>query len=380
MKIFDYYRKIKSKFSHYQPLVEILISKNNLLHNLHEYQKDYPHLSFAPVLKSNAYGHGLIPVAKILDQEKIAFFAVDSLYEAKILRNNNIKSDILIIGYTLAQNIINSKIRNTAFAITSLEQLKEINSSLLSAKKIHLKIDTGMHRQGILPDQISEAIEIIKNNKFLELEGVLSHFADADNIDKTFTQVQINNWESVVSSLKQSFSDIKYFHLSATSGTPYTDQIQNNTARLGLGLYGINPSPFTELDLKPVLKMESVIGTIKTIPAGEHVGYNGTYIAEKTITTATVPVGYFEGVDRRLSNCGFFKLGNTFCPIIGRVSMDITSIDITDAQKVKLNDKIIVISDKPEDKNSIENIAKTAQTIPYEILIHLPQHLKRTVI
>jgi alanine racemase len=380
MRLIRFLRKIQRRFIHYSPSVKIFISRKKIKHNLQKYQKKYPQKLFAPVLKSNAYGHGLIPVAQILDQEKIAFFVLDSLYEAIILRKNGIKSKILIIGYTLLENIIHSKLSLVSFTITSLEQLKRVSKKANKKIKIHLKIDTGMHRQGILLNQVKEAIKIIKANSFLELEGICSHFAEADNPDKTFTKSQIKKWEEIVSLFKKNFSLIKFFHISATAGTFYSPQISENVIRLGIGLYGINPSPLNKLDLKPALEMESLITSLRKLPPGEYIGYQTSYQTQKSCLIATVPVGYFEGVDRRLSNQGFFKIGSHFCPIVGRVSMNITSLDVSSLPEIKLNDKVKIISSNPNDKNSIENIAYLSQTIPYEILVHLPPHLRRSII
>ncbi len=379
MKIFRILRRIKRSFAIYNPVVEVLIYKDKLLHNLNEYKRKYPNLMFAPVLKSNAYGHGLSQIANILDKEKIAFFVVDSLFEAMALRSVGIKSHILIVGYTGAENISNSKIFDTAFAITSLEQLKEINRRLKKEKKFHLKIDTGMHRQGILIQEMEEAIKIIRHNKFINLEGICSHLADADSEQENFSMMQIENWKKAIKLIKNDFTNIKFFHLSASAGVKYADKIESNVVRLGLGLYGISPSPFVKLNLKPVLEMRSVLSSIKTIESGECVGYNATYKANKMMRVATVPVGYFEGVDRRLSNLGSFKLGDIFCPIIGRVSMNISSIDITVIPKAELGSHVTIISSNTQDNNSVENIAKLSYTIPYEILIHIPQHLKRII-
>ncbi|OGN03780.1 MAG: alanine racemase [Candidatus Yanofskybacteria bacterium RIFCSPHIGHO2_01_FULL_43_42] len=360
--------------------MEVRISKNNLAGNLKEYQRQYPKFSFAPVLKSNAYGHGLTLVAQILDKENIAFFVVDSLYEAMILRNEGVKSEILVIGYVSAENIKSTKISNTAFTITSIEQLQELARTITMRVKIHLKVDTGMHRQGVLPNQTEEAIKIIKANKHIELEGVCSHLADADGSDKGFTESQIQRWEQAADLIKSNFSIIKYFHLANTAGTFYSDRGCCNVVRLGIGLYGVNSSPFSKLHLRPVLQMQTIISSIKAIPAGEFVGYNITYQAEGPIKVATVPVGYFEGVDRRLSNCGFFKIGNNYCPIVGRVSMNTTSVDITSLPDPRLGDPVIIISNNADDKNSVENTAKIAHTISWEILVHIPQHLRRIVV
>jgi alanine racemase len=379
MRIINFLKSVKKSFYNYGPLIEVFISKDNLIGNLNEYKNNYPTLSFAPVLKSNAYGHGLIEVAKILDREEKPFLVVDSIFEARVLRENNIKSKILVIGYVSPQSILANGLQKISFAIVGIKQLKELSKFPGRPVRIHLKIDTGMHRHGILPDEISEAIKIIKNSENIVLEGVCSHFADAGNADKSFTQKQIEVWNGAVKFLKQNFDSIKYFHTSATAGTKYSNEIEAGVARLGIGLYGTTSE--SSLKLKPALKMQSVISSIKTIPEGEYVGYSLLYRTEKETKAATVPAGYFEGVDKRLSNCGYFKIENHFCPIIGRVSMNITSIDVSSVPNIKEKegDRVILISDKTEDKNSVLNIAKTIGTIPYEILVHIPQHLKRTI-
>jgi alanine racemase len=380
MSFLKFLKKIRQNFINYEPAVKIFIFKENLINNLKEYQKNFPQLLFAPVLKSNAYGHGIVEVAKILEKENIPFFVVDSLPEAVILRNNRIKSAIQIIGYLTAENIKKAKISKTAFTITSLEQLKALSKIISKKIDLHLKIDTGMHRQGILINEINQAIEILKSNKFLNLVGICSHFADADNTYDKFSKLQIKKWNDVALIFKKEFPQIKYFHISQTAGVFYSNEIFGNVCRLGIGLYGINTSPFLKLNLKPVLQMETIISSIKKIKAGEFVGYNLTYKAPHDLLMATVPVGYFEGVDRRLSNCGFFKIKNQYCPIIGKVSMNITCIDVSLVPDIKLNDSVIIISSNKEDKNSAENLAKIIQTIPYEILVHIPQNLRRIVV
>ncbi len=380
MPLFNYLRSLKKSFNRYTPSVEVLIYKNNLLDNFKEYKQQYPHLSLAPVLKSNAYGHGILQIARILDKENVAFFVLDSLYEAMMLRHDGCKSPILVIGYTSPENINNSKLSDVAFTITSLEQLQEIAQTIKTEKTFHLKIDTGMHRQGILPEQINDAIKIIKASPHINLEGICSHFADADNVNADFTKLQIDRWEKAIIPFKQNFPKLKFFHIAATTGIPYSGQIFTNTARLGMGLYGINTSPLTNLNLKPVLRMRSVISSLKNIPAGECVGYGITYKTSHPIKVATVPAGYFEGVDRRLSNKGFFKIANQHCPIVGKISMNITSIDITAISETKFGDEVTIISDNKNDLNSAEHMAKLTNTTPYEILARVPQHLHRTVI
>ncbi len=383
MFILDSLRDIKKRFSKYSHTIEVEISKNNILNNIREYKTNYPDLLFAPVLKSNAYGHGLKEVAKILDKEKLPFFVVDSLFEARFLKYNKIKTDILIIGFTLFKNIENYNSKNFIFTITSLEELKILSEKINKSLRIHLKVDTGMRRQGILFSEINEAISLIKKNQNLILEGVCSHFASADEEDKTFTNKQIKIWQDTVEIFKDKFTFIKYFHISATSGVESINKDFTNLVRLGIGLYGVNPTNNLKLNLKPALRMISFISSIKELKAGESVGYNNTFIADKDIKIASIPVGYYEGIDRRLSNIGYLKIGEDFTKILGRVSMNISSIDVSnlkDISSLKIGDEVVIISEKEEDENSILNISKKINSIPYEVLIHIPKTLYRKVV
>ncbi len=400
----------------YKPLIEVRIFKSALLNNLREYKKQYPKLEFVPVLKSNAYGHGLVEVAKILDDQGLSFFMVDSFFEALVLRRAGIKTKILILGYNRAEQILGDKLKNVSFGIIDFSQLQNIISHLKAPQTFQLKVDTGMHRQGVLIEQVEQVIKLIKSNPNFILEGVCSHFADADGESKEFTQKQISEWNKVVKIFKKEFpavgrhseavaftteesqikkeilhpsdalrvqddaTSIKYFHTSNTAGAFYTSQADVNVGRLGIGLYGINTSPFSKLNLQPVLEMVSIISSIKKIEAGEKVGYGITFESISPMTVATVPVGYTEGMDRRLSSKGFYKIGNSFCPVIGRMSMNMSSIDVTAIKELNLEQEVVVISSNKLDKNSVENIAKICECIPYEVLVKIPSSLKRIVI
>lgn len=380
MKILRWWRKMRRQLSPYQPAVEVELSASALRHNLRTYQKAYAPVAIAPVLKSNAYGHGLLPIAQILDQENLPFFVVDSWPEAHTLRAAGIHTPILIIGYVAAENIKNSKLAEIAFTITSLEQLVALAPLVKSPAKIHLKIDTGMHRQGLPPSEIDTALDLLRAHPKLRLEGVCSHLADADNEAETLTRKQLKTWQLVLTQIKKVFPALKYAHLSNTAGAHLAEAAGTNLIRLGLGLYGFNSSPLSPLSLKPVLSLTTIVSSVREIPAGEKVGYNGTYETAQTTRLATVPVGYYEGVDRRLSNLGVMKIGEKFCPIAGRVSMNITSLDVSGLPTVELGTRVIVLSREANDPNSVEQIAKIIKTIPWEILVHIPAHLRRRVL
>lgn len=364
----------------YIPSIAVTVLRGNLLHNVQMYQTQYPQLLLAPVLKSNAYGHGLVPVAEILNNTDVAFIVLDSLYEAQLVRVAGVQKKILVIGYTLPKNIVSCKFKNIAFTITSLNQLEELATIAHTPIHVHLKVDTGMHRQGVLLHEVETCLSHIQKNRHLILDGICSHFADADGDTDEFTRKQIISWERVVEQCRKSFPTIAYIHISASAGARLSGQITANVLRLGLGLYGIDPSPTGQkLPLKPALRMTSIISSVKHIDVGDSVGYNASYTAAEPKIIATVPVGYFEGVDRRLSNCGYMYVRGVACPIIGRVSMNITSIDVTGVLGVHEGDIVTVISDVTDEKNSIASAASIAGTIPWELLVHIPQHLQRVI-
>jgi alanine racemase len=364
------------------PLIEVSISRENLLHNLHSYQKQYPELTFAPVLKSNAYGHGLVVIARLLDRENIAFFMVDSLYEARTLRQSGIHTKILVLGYVRPEDIAENRLRNVDFGITDIEQLRSLATLAAKPIRCHLKIDTGMHRQGILPGDITEAIRLAKSNPQLEVIGIGSHFADADGADSKHTDDQTAVWNTVLPQLIEAFPTLEYRHVAATKGMRWSNEAGTNVARLGIGLYGFDTSHAAHeggATLRPVLQMRSFITSLRSVPAGDFVGYNATYVTQKPSTIATVPVGYFEGIDRTLSGVGGMLVRGQRAPLAGRVSMNMSSLDVTDIPSAVRGDTVIAISRNPSDQNSVEQMATLAGTTPYVILVHIPQHLKRVV-
>lgn len=360
------------------PLITITISRSALLHNLAEFKKITPHGNIAPTLKSNAYGHGLVLIAKELESQNLPFFVIDSYFEAMILRNNGIRTPLLIIGYSATNTIINNNLKNINFTITSLDSLKDLLEKIKNNVSIHLKIDTGMHRQGILEYEVDQAFDLIKKSKYIKIEGISSHFSDADGDSTTFTEKQIERWNKIVEKVKKELPNIKYFHLSNTYGHKFSNKIDANVSRLGIGLYGL--ANINSLSLKPILEMNTIITGVKKIKKGEFVGYNNTFTAEKDMSIATIPVGYYEGLNRRLSDVGHVKIKNTFCKIVGRVSMNITTIDVSEIKDIKIGDIVEVISKTSSDKNSIQSISEPIGTIPYEAVIKIPERIRRVVV
>lgn len=360
-----------------EPLLKVTISQTALINNYRCFEK-ISGVKIAPVLKSNAYGHGLIEVATVLKDLNSPFVVVDSFYEAKMLRRAAIDSSILVIGYSTLDQI-KIKLHEVSYVVTSLGHLSEISENLQAERKFHIKIDTGMRRQGISPSEVDQAIKLVKKNRNIIIDGVCSHFADADNEDNKFTNQQIETWNNSVAQIKEKITGIRYFHIAATAGTFYSEKICANVARLGIGLYGINPVPEARLDLQPALEMRAIIAGVKTLLPGEGIGYNLTHIAEKDSRIAIIPAGYYEGVDRRLSNKGSFLIGGRQCPMVGRVCMNISMADVSAVSEKELTYATIISAD-PKEVNCVENLAKICQTNPHELLVHIPAHLRREVI
>jgi alanine racemase len=245
-------------------------------------------------------------------------------------------------------------------------------------------IDTGMRRQGILPEEISEAEAIIKENEALRLEGIATHFCDADNPDESFTEGQIDLWNRIVKQFRASFPHMRYVHAAATDGLRFSSDIEANVGRLGIGLYGLsdNAALGARLKLLPILSITTILTGVKRLKSGETIGYGNTYKAVGDMTVSTIPVGYFEGLDRRMSSNGFVQVGSDKipCEIVGRVSMNISSIDVSKVEHPIVGTPVTVVSDKADDSNSIQTIAKQCGTIPYEIAVKIPAHLKRAVV
>ncbi len=374
IKIFGKYKR-KYKF-----LVKVNINQANLIHNFNYFKNLNKGLKVAPVLKSNAYGHDLVNIAKILEPVISEFICVDSYYEALILRNYGVNSKLLILGYTITENIFKNKFKNVVFTISDIKQLFEILANISKKIEFHIKINTGMNRQGFDINIVDEVICKIVNNKKIVLSGVYSHLADADSESVDFTNKQIDAWHEIVEMIKNKIPSVEYFHLAGTEGSLNTKikPIKANICRIGLGLFGYSVNSC--FDLKPVLSMNTIVTSIKQVKRGDKIGYNGIYEVKEDMKIATIPVGYYEGLDRRLSGKGCVYINNKKCLILGKISMNMATIDVSDLLDIKTGDKVEVIGENKGKMNSIESMANISHTIPYDILVKIPSNLRRKVV
>lgn len=358
-----------------ESLAKVLVDQGRINYNLDQFTGEH---DLAPVIKSNAYGHGLDLVADaIADRDDVPFVCVAALREARRLQKSDCDISVLIIGYTSVAAITACELSGVTFAITSFEQLKKLDSKLTNQRNFHLKVETGMHRYGVKPENVKHALEIIKGNSHINLTGAFSHFSDAYEPDSQFTRTQIKRWNKVTKTINQ-FTDVDYLHMAATSGHFYRQNIIANTERVGIGMYGVT-SYASKLELKPALSLQTKVATIKKVSAGGSVGYSRSFQADSDKLVAVLPLGYQEGVDRRLSNTGSVLVNGKTCPIVGKVSMNATMVDITGTENVTAGDSVTVLSANPQDPNSVLTVADKIGTIPYEILVHISPELKRVI-
>lgn len=357
----------------HDPLIKVHINKAALCFN-YEYFTSIGK-PVIPVLKANAYGHGLIEVASILDSYKPTYLAVDSLDEAIRLRRQGIVSPILILGYCSVQNMLHAKLPHVTYVISSISQLQEWSQSQQGAQ-IHLEVNTGMNRHGIDIHEIQKAQEIIQHTK-LTVTGICSHFADADVTDSNITNWQVKEWNEVVQKTKILFPTATVFHLANTEGSLL--DLNTTATRVGGGLYGLDLTSNHSFGItKPIMSIETIITSIRDIPQGAGVGYNHTFIAPKHMKIASIPMGYNEGIDRRLSNKGVVYIRDKRCPIVGRVSMNITLIDVSHVD-AKVGDAVEVISPIRKKENSFDTLAMICNTISYDLAVHISPTLRRVL-
>lgn len=373
----------------YQVLNEITVSKSALVNNYRYFVQQYPDTIVAPVIKANAYGHGLPQVASVISGSlrSVPFVCVDSLYEAYELTKNQFSLPILILGYTNPANYKISKKLPYYFGISDLVSLDTLGKYQQQAI-IHLELDTGMSRLGFTSTDLTHVLTILSKYPHLRIEGLYSHLAVADDPAKiTYTKYQLNTFKSLATFLDNHGIMVRYRHISATAGAELPPDPYFNLIRPGLGFYGYSPfGPRTtegirqRQHLTPALTLTSHLAHLKTLNPGEGVGYGHTYHAKQSECIGTLPLGYHEGVNRGLSNLGFVNINTTLCPIIGRVSMNMTTIKIPRTHHPNLNDPVTVINPDPQAKNSVYAIAKSLDTIPYTVLTQLHSSIKRRIV
>ena len=334
------------------------------------------------VVKANGYGHGAVEVARVADKVGAAGFCVAILDEALELRRADITKPILVLGVVSPKYAPIAAVNNVSLTVPNLEWLKEAEKYLKDANlqlKIHLGIDSGMGRIGF-----NEYADFIAANEFLEnndnffIEGMFAHFASADSSDETYFKHQCEKFNHMKSLLTVK---PKWIHVDNTAASIFHDGIKSDLVRFGIGIYGLNPSSNpnspdlkSNIPLEPALSFESELTHVKTIHQGDGVGYGSTFVADEDTIIGTVPVGYADGFIRKFQ--GFkVKVGDTYCPIVGRICMDQLMVKMP--KKMSVGTKVTIISSNPNDQNNIKAAADYVDTIHYEVACLLNDRLPR---
>ena len=341
------------------------------------------------VVKSNAYGHSLIDFSRATESLGIDWFGVDSIVEAESLRKAGLKKPILVLGYTLESKIGNAFKNNISLTVSDFSTLKNLKNIKIHGHKlkIHIKIDTGMHRQGFFVSEIPAVIKILKSQPNIILEGVYTHFSSAKNPafpSATFNQIE--QFKKAIDLFESAGFKGFIKHTAATSGTIIFPQSHFDLVRIGIGLCGLWPSKETKeafrekIKLEPVLSWKTIVGQIKSLPKGSKVGYDLTETLDRSSSVAILPIGYWHGFPRSLSSIGKVLIKGNEVKVIGRVSMDMISVDVTDVKNVKVGDEVILIGRSEKSEISVDDMAYLSDTINYEIVTRLNPLIKRIVV
>ena len=354
------------------------INLNSISHNLNFYKsKLKPTTKMMVMVKAFGYGSGGFEIAKLLEHHRIDYLGVAFADEGIALKNAGITLPIMVLNpeTTSFSSIIQYKLEPEIYS------LKGLNAFLQLAEKrklkhfpIHIKLDTGMHRLGFSAENLHELIAVLKDNKFVSVKSILSHLATSDDLKhQDFTNSQLNLFENLSSKLMNELQIKPIRHILNTSGISNFPEAQYDMVRLGIGLYGISNDVEEQKYLENVGTLKSIISQIRTIQAGESVGYGRRFIAEKTTKIATIPIGYADGISRHWGNgVGFVTINNRKAPIVGSICMDMLMVDISEIP-CKEGDSVIIFGENP----TVTFMANQLQTIPYEILTSISQRVKR---
>jgi len=352
------------------------IDLDALHHNLKVVKKNTGSAKIAAIVKADAYGHGAAKVAQHLSEKGASFFGVAFMAEAIALRESGITAPILVF---FDREHIREFINYSLIPVFSdLDTAKRFSSEARRHNlriPAHVKLDTGMGRMGLRPDRAAAEIRKMAGLKNIELQGLMSHFSEADLQDKEFAHHQIKSFRSVVKELKAPNIRLKYLHMANSAAVLTVPEAHFNMVRPGIMLYGYGCCE--KSGLRPVLSLKSRILLLKKVPAGTPISYGRTFITKRKSVIATIPVGYADGYSRRLSNTGEVLINSRRAPIAGRVCMDTIMVDVTDIPGVSYRSEVVLIGKQGKEKITADEIAEKTGTIAYEVLTSISKRVPR---
>lgn len=368
------------------PRVHADIDLDAILHNMEEmYRLIDPHTKLMAVIKTDGYGHGAIPIARELETLDYVYgYAVAAEEEALALREDGIKKPILILGYTFPEQyetLLHAQITPAIFTMEAAKLLSETAGRLQTTAHIHIKLDTGMGRVGFLvSEESADVIAQIAKLPHIMIEGMFTHFAKADETDKTSANRQLSEFLRMAEFLEARGVHIPLKHCSNSAGILDLPQANLDIVRAGITLYGLHPSEEVHLermDMRPVMSLKSRVAHVKTLPAGYGISYGATYVTPDERRIATIPVGYGDGYARSLSNQGDVLIRGRRAPICGRVCMDQFMVDVTDIPGVCVGDTVTLIGTDGEEHITLEELGEKSGRFNYEFACDLGKRIPR---
>jgi alanine racemase len=341
-------------------------------------------------VKANAYGHGLLETSLAIEPFA-AMLCVYSLEEAVALRDGGVTKPVLIMGPVAPENLDAALAAKAAIALwdTGVYALRVASTARRrnTAFAVHVKINTGLNRLGLGPQDAADAIEDYLRMAELRVEGVFSHLAAAEEMDSPFTLAQLATFESALAPVQeqlQSRSQKPILHIAASAAAMLWPQTRLDMVRVGIALYGLWPSPATRqamhdtLALEPALRYETTIVAIRQVVAGDAIGYGTSFHAPQAMRIGVLPLGYADGIPRLFSNTGAFLVRGVRCPIIGRICMNMTMIDLSGTSEAVIGERVTLIGKDGSANIGADDWGSWAQTINYEIVTRLPSEIPRT--
>jgi alanine racemase len=334
------------------------------------------------VVKADAYGHGALPISLKLEQLGVGYLGVALSEEGVHLRQGGVKAPILVLGGVYREDvdwIFRFRLTPVVFQKESLQLLAQEAERRKKKVKAHLKVDTGMGRLGVPLRLLPAFLEEVQRFPRVEMEGILSHYATADETENPFTGRQWETFREALSIAESMGFCFKYKHISNSAGLTAFTPLSGNMVRPGIILYGSYPSPeFRNLiKLKPLMTLKTRIGLLKKVPAGEGISYGGTFVTKRESLIATLPVGYADGYNRKLSNQGEVLIRGRRAPVIGRVCMDYIMADVTDIPKACQGDEVVLMGRQGKEQITAEEIAEKIGSISYEVLCLVGKRVPR---
>lgn len=368
------------------PRVHADIDLDAIRHNMEEMHRlTDPNTKLMAVIKTDGYGHGAIPIARELEAVDYVYgYAVATEEEALALRADGIGKPILILGYTFPEQyeaLLQARITPAIFTLESARLLSETAERLNTTAHVHIKLDTGMGRVGFLvSEESADVIAQIAKLPHIMIEGMFTHFARADETDKTSANRQLSDFLHMADMLEERGVHVPLKHCSNSAGILDLPQANLDIARAGITLYGLHPSEEVHLermDMRPAMSLKSQVVHVKTLPAGYGISYGATYVTETERRIATIPVGYGDGYARSLSNKGNVLIRGRRVPICGRICMDQFMVDVTDIPEVCVGDVVTLIGTDGGEQITLEELGEKSGRFNYEFACDLGKRIPR---